>query len=336
MNSRRSVAFSLSIFLAALSLGCVSAPPKAPPNSMETVTPSPSHWTNSPKTDPPTTVPPDDPSGENSLSPYILTATEYATLDYAYQVATDSCMQRFGLNYPIIRYPSLLANYRASEQEMLSNRFGPTDLAYVSVAGYTRKTVAINDGPLVNVVTKTNDFVLYGGNPTEVRFPAKQKQSPGEFNGLEIPPGGCFGEAFRMLGDDGGIGWGSLGREIWVEVLSSIHTEKAYPKEISPWVKCMRDSGYSVTDPVQDDGDISNEIKNRQEDSPSQREISIAKADVNCKQSTDLVGRLSALEDKLARISATQNLTRLRANRQLLDNKINLAHSIINNYGGFR
>ena len=94
--------------------------------------------------------------------------------------------------------------------------------------------------------------------------------------------------------------------------------------------------GHRVTDPLEDQGDIRAAQAARQEsgsaDAPA-AEIRLALADIDCKERTDMVGRLDRARAEIDRKTIADNQLALTEDRERLDRQLELAARIVEESG---
>lgn len=272
--------------------------------------------------------PPDeaDPVETGPLVPYMLTPTETAELHYAFDAMVGDCMRSFGASW---RHDSL-ADYRRAAQDVLkytmSWEYGVTD-ARDAYTGSPPQLPAW-DGDL--------DYFLLQGkrDPNAGGPPALESESPGEVNGRALPPGGCQGQAWRALDDAGGIGWGSSAVHFWTQAVAMTPQQPGYAEALRPWRDCMASKGYTVTDPIEDTGDI-RAARDRGTDKgePYPEELDLVEADVICKSEVNLIDVLTPLRMAAQQQVLDEHRDELEADRAMLDGKVARARAWISEHG---
>ena len=272
--------------------------------------------------------PPDevDPVDTGPLAPYVLTPTETAELYYAYDAMVGDCMRSFGASWG----HESLAVYRRAAQDVLKYT---TSWEY----GVTDPHTPYTGGPPALPVTHgdLNIFLLQGRrNPNTGGPPALETESPGEVDGRPLPPGGCQGQAWRALEDEGGIGWSSRAVDFWTLAATSTPQQPGYAEAIRPWRECMASRGFTVTDPIFDTGDIQ-AANDRGTDmgQPYPEEMVLVEADVACKSETNLVETLTPLRMAAQQQVLDEHRAELEADRAMLNNKVALARAWISEHG---
>lgn len=266
---------------------------------------------------------------------FMLSPEEEATLNFARELLLDECMRQFGLTSSINSYKSWLSLEHQLRISGVAYRFGPTVEDFAAQYGYG----PLPSPQLVTVSPQGKwDFEVFHGasSPDELARAGMNPQSPGDYNGIPIPPGGCVNEAFRDLDDDGGIGWGSIAMGHWAVSMGEMFESERYQMLVADWVECLGEAGYRVTDPVNDAGDIARLRGSRTGPTPSQEELDLAIADVECKDRLGLTEALTLLDQEFADAHIADNLQALQDNRSELDSKVELAQGHIERLGGYR
>ena len=338
-------AAAASVLVGGLGLaGCTGAEVSPPPPSSQGSTPS---GAGPSATDRPTSSPTattrarEEPVLNSPLQAYRLTPSEFATVTYARSVVVGQCMQRFGFVYPGEDLPSFSDHVQETvrgERSGLSRVYGITSREDAERHGYQTAGFGAEDLPsshsdayeFVLTGTRSVDGVEQGGGHT------KRGESPGEIDGQEVPAGGCVGEADAALADDPDISVYGLGHTLWIEGGAQLRASTDYQDAVADWVACMAADGHRVTDPLEDQGDIRAAQAARQEsgsaDAPA-AEIRLALADIDCKERTDMVGRLDRARAEIDRKTIADNQLALTEDRERLDRQLELAARIVEESG---
>lgn len=266
---------------------------------------------------------------------FMLSPEEEATLNFARELLLDECMRQFELSSGINSYASWLALEHQVRISGVAYRFGPTVMDFAAQYGY---------GPLpsphlipVSPQGRSDFEVLHGASSLdELATAGMNPESPGDYNGIPIPPGGCSSEAFRDLDDDGGLGWGSIAMGHWAVSMGEMFESERYEMLVAEWVACLSEAGYRVTDPINDAGDIARLRGGRSGPTPSEIEVALAIEDVKCKDRLGLTEALTELDKEFAEAHIADNLKALQDNRSELDSKVELAKGHIERLGGYR
>ena len=161
---------------------------------------------------------------------------------------------------------------------------------------------------------------------------------PKSVHGHRIPDGGCLGEADRAI-----FGTDPRTRKDPVlhlesESLRQGMKDPAWKKADKAWAACMREAGYHYATPDaaeigEDRQDL--ELKDRlngsphDPDEPSALEKKTATADARCKQRTDYVHTVHAVDVRLQNRLITENRTELEKQRHWNDAAARRARAIL-------
>jgi hypothetical protein len=174
-------------------------------------------------------------------------------------------------------------------------RYGVVDAAAVSVLGYhppASSTTADRSGAAA--LDTAGLHVLTGG-----AAPQNQGVAPtataGSYQGMQIPAGGCLGQARRQLTAQGGtVNDAPLAESVNTDSLARSQQEPQVVAVFKQWSACMHAKGYDYAVPY----DAGND-RRWATSAPSAVEIQVATADVTCKRQTNLVGVWYAVDSAL-------------------------------------
>lgn len=125
---------------------------------------------------------------------------------------------------------------------------------------------------------------------------------------------------------------------IWVRNNEEAASRTDYRQAVAEWVKCMAPKGYTVTDPLRPrEGDDMYQFSRRDPmASPSVEEVAMALADIDCKEETELVPRLTQILKEVDQESIEKNQLALQEDRARIDERVRLATAEIEKAGGFQ
>ncbi|MFI9783592.1 hypothetical protein ACIHEI_08825 [Kitasatospora sp. NPDC051984] len=210
---------------------------------------------------------------------YLLTPAQLAQLDYAIGLLTQDCMKRFQFSLDI---PAELTHQRTGSQ--IPRRYGPSDLSEAQQYGYHSRPDEDRDlakVPPPEDLPAAEQFVLTGNTNTAAN------SAPTLSGGLDIPPGGCRGAAVREIGGGAGSYAGSeLAQQIGDTSFMRAKSDDRVTAVNSAWSACMKTHGYAYQTPM----DAFSDSQWKGSQMASQLELSVATADVTCKQQTNLIG----------------------------------------------
>lgn len=110
-------------------------------------------------------------------------------------------------------------------------------------------------------------------------------RGPKSFAGLEIPEGGCFGEARRQIAEGlPPVDNEQFGLELKSDAYSDAERDSRVQEAFRNWSSCMKKAGYDYSNPHD-----SNNDPRWSGPTPSPLEKSTALADVACKRETGLI-----------------------------------------------
>ncbi len=291
-----------------------------------------------------------EPDPASPLAAYELTETEMATVSYAWGILIDRCLQRFGFEYPHAPFSANLQHTLADARVAASRLWGISDPAAAAEHGYAYPETPRDAEQPEPPESAAYQFV-YGGRKvdTDGGLPAPrltpETTSPGTIDGVEIPPGGCAGDASRELGyaDDPDVSDYGLARGLALETWSAFRSSETYRTVVGEWVACMAERGHHVTDVLDDKADIMKALEERTArgteldadggripaEKPSSGEVALATADVACKEKTDLVGRLDAALADAEEATVEEHHLALEEDRVRRDAQVKLATALV-------
>lgn len=255
---------------------------------------------------------------------------------YAQAVVVAECVARFGFEYPVQPYADVLATERSFVQSQIDRQFGVSDRAEAETYGYGTAPSPPLSAEEQRMADQAGITAVLFGVSDPVNEAGSQPASLPAEGGLEVPEGGCFGEANRRLDGVQELNMGDHARTLMVRAGEDAKTEPAYQDVVQDWRACMARAGFEATSPLSDPA-VVELIKSRENpEVPSSEEIAMAVADVECKAETDLVSRLSAVSETFEEGQVEANLLVLQENRQQLEHQLDLAIAEIEKSGGLR
>lgn len=243
------------------------------------------------------------------IEPYLFTSTQMHLQGAAMWTLESECMAKSGFALP----PSGI-NLKAPDLPLMMMRYGP-DSEEEATAGYHYKVQWIDThrgaAPPPPTYSDAEKVALYGRRTSGV--------APGS--------GGCAGAAKARLTTGGAVyGAPDLPQQIqsqgYYESLSDPRVKSAF----SQWSSCMKQAGYSYSDPVQAANDRKWSGINSQ---PAPDEIATAEADVRCKQQAHVVGTWFAVESALEKELMDKHAQELTALKVGMDTETRLVASIV-------
>ena len=268
---------------------------------------------------------------DTALHQYIYTPVEFATVTHAASLLTADCMERFGFSYPVPKFTDAVQETQKSEAEVVSRLYGPTNRADAEKYGYMPASLYAESPAPAAPGSDSEAFakVLYAGK-LPGRHQGEKPTSPGEVDGVEIPPGGCLGDAWTQIaGNPDGLG-SQLGRRLFIQSNFRAQSDPQWRSVVDEWAACLAQDGYQVTDPLNDEGDIKKIMVSDEEDTmASAAEIKLALADIACKEQVNFVRRLNAIDLKYAEEMVEDRQLVLGEERSRLDKLLKSASAIV-------
>ncbi|WP_405009901.1 hypothetical protein [Kitasatospora sp. NBC_01539] len=255
------------------------------------------------------------PSGGVSMpiERFALTAEESSAVDRAKVLLANECLGGFGLDYRIPEHPPLVTES--------SRRYGISDREVARDLGYHLPPPAGGTGA-TKQPTETQEAILFGAT----RAGVPQSTSP---DGRPIPPGGCYGDAEARL--DGGprpesdiAAAAAIDKESFKRSLA----DPAVVSSFHAWSTCMERHGYRYQDPMASVGDRAFDTAE-----PTEREKTVALADMDCKTDTGLLKTWSAVEAETQTRMIEENSQALNRLSSFQKRKIGLAREVIARLG---
>ncbi|WP_181787110.1 hypothetical protein [Streptomyces phytophilus] len=214
---------------------------------------------------------------------YLQTYPEQVTIQQANNTLQRDCMGRFGFDFA----PPAPGSHPPGEYNSanMKRRYGITDLGEARQHGYQPPepveewTPYEPEGEVANYVF---DLTVSEGQSA----PTGQ-----DYQGMDIPEGGCRGESDRIIGEFGD----ELASKINVDTFQRLKQDPRAIQVNQEWAACMQTRGYSFTSPLE----AIDQAFSAPADGAAQDEISQAVADVECKKSTDLVNVYFSVETEM-------------------------------------
>lgn len=254
------------------------------------------------------------------IEAYRMNAEQRKLLARARAILVDQCMRPFGFRR------ALQASDGNSNLTPMTRRYGVTDPAIAAEWGYHlapgQGTVDRKEkGPIVSPA----ELLVWAGS--ESGQPLPQGQAPPTYNGLQVPAGGCAGEASRKLALDERDGLGeSLTTSIDFDGFTQAKSDPRVVDVFAKWSTCMRPKGYNYRDPLAAAG-----AADMTSQSPSATEIQTALADVICKSENNVVGVWFAVESAYQSVMIQQSIQELDVIKAKINEVLQNAAAVVNN-----
>ncbi|MGW7262233.1 hypothetical protein [Streptomyces sp. NPDC054842] len=211
------------------------------------------------------------------LERYQFSDAEWARLNRAQHLLAAACMKRYGIDYrpsdgkraPVIR-------------SRTERRYGLADARLARTSGYHVPAAMRAAPPTPPRLSEAQLTVLAGPAPGSAQARSRE---PLTYRGAPVPDGGCMGEAQRSLGGKGQFGEAETVRRINSDSVLKAAKDARVKRAFRSWAACMSEKGHHYRDPWQAIND-----KEFSGSRVSEREKAVAKADVECKRRTNVVG----------------------------------------------
>ncbi|WP_157254950.1 hypothetical protein [Nonomuraea typhae] len=154
-------------------------------------------------------------------------------------------------------------------------------------------------------------------------------KGPSSYKGLQVPDGGCYGQArrevmiFESPSDD------ELIRRIEGQAYNLASQSPAVIQAAQKWVSCMAQKGYSYRSP--EDAWEDPRWRTRPNDGPSKEEIATALTDMSCKDSTNYIATWYEAESEQQRALISKHTNDLATFRETLNRRLANAAKINDN-----
>jgi len=226
------------------------------------------------------------------LEAYMETYPESVAIERAVQRLETQCMARYGFTYrptPPGAFPP-----PNNDDSNMARRYGIADPAHAAKYGYTIGDE--NDVPDSGPRLSTAEISVLTGR---VALRPNAAKAPSTYRGKSIPADGCQGESVTRVG--AAVDTGLPGR-LDYESLTKSQADPRVQKVIGAWSDCMKSKGYTVDSPLN-----AADLAPHSSGEAGSAEITVATADVNCKQKTDLVKVWFSVESAIQRRQVEQN-----------------------------
>lgn len=242
------------------------------------------------------------------------------TISLARQLLIADCMKRFGFAY------ALTQNSPPSTASLLARRYGIADATAAAKWGYggPPDATALQAKPRRSI-DPAQALVLTGW-PNGQGKPGMTPPQGQKVGGVEVPQGGCVGEAGRRLtGDDSGVlGDDPLVRDIDASAYSKAETDSRVTEMQAQWSSCMQEKGYHFPHSLA----VVDSITRTGGDAPP-AEVQLALADVECKGRTNYIGVWFSVESAYQKALIEKNFHALTAIRARIDKTVSTAASVV-------
>lgn len=272
------------------------------------------------------------PPTPDPLLEYAQNPTVMVAMVRAETALTQKCMTQFGYDFK----PEMdFEKYAESFVESDARLYGITDPVVAKVYGYLPSP---GEAGLPNanaeLASPTFNLVLTGAKDGEAPTAEVLSKSPGSSGGIEIPAGGCLGEArLQVTGTVSGNEPDSatLGQDLRVQAYQAAMQDAKVTAAKDAWVKCMAKDGYAAADPLVGPGEFSALADDGTVIRADESEVKQALVDIECKRTTDWVNTANAVHVDYALRALNENQLALEESKNFFDNALKNANDVIAN-----
>lgn len=234
------------------------------------------------------------------IQSYLPTAADQNVVINAEQNLTARCMSRFGFTWTYA--PSDVQDY-----DQITRAYGIGDPATAAEYGYhlpasDPSAQKPKTGPRGPAYSPSELLVLTGSTTGE---PAGSG-GPTSYKGESIPRGGCQGQSRTKITGVDEIDPTQLAAAIQVAMWKKSQTDPRVVAVFKGWAACMSTAGYTYTDPLEAAAD-----PRWTTPAATRAEVQTARADVSCKQKTNLIGVWYGVESGYEKAAIQQQIQQL-------------------------
>ncbi|MFF7127736.1 hypothetical protein [Streptomyces sp. NPDC008240] len=215
------------------------------------------------------------------IEDYMLTPEQTARRGWVHGRIVEDCMKKYGLDFPMGPKP-----VASAADSVMYRRYGVTDPASVATWGYhlPRTKSSAPAGSAALRPSAAEQAVMFARNA--------ERRPVTAYKGRKLPEGGCEGEAARRIGT--GAGPDGIVAATKSDSFARSLADPRVRKVFARWSACMRTHGFDEPDPME----AGAKLPSVQRAEPDRTEIREARADVGCKEGTNLVGVWFAVESE--------------------------------------
>ncbi|MFF2134492.1 hypothetical protein [Streptomyces sp. NPDC058193] len=221
------------------------------------------------------------------IETYLFSNAEMARLEEAKFVLIGECLRRLKLDHTLAA-PGTAPGPRS----LTERRYGITDGREAKADGYRLSAVGAERPRSLAAQMKSLAAPQRAQLMAALQGEAASGADQGavhkgglRMNGVQVPAGGCAGEATEAIsGGSGQLGPSQVARSANFSSFDDSRSDPRVGRVLGAWSACMKDKGYAYPDPLTAMSD-----PGFRGTSPTPKELGTAQADVECKQKTDLV-----------------------------------------------
>ncbi|NEC69912.1 hypothetical protein [Streptomyces sp. SID9727] len=266
------------------------------------------------------------------LDPYLTKPDDQLTLSKAQAELTRQCMKRFGFTY------------RPTPQRPTVNPFGENGLRYgvssMQLAAKYGYGSGSGNGPDqseapasgAELLTGAAKLAMFGKEELKPSdLPSSQEEAEaseannGVIAGKAVPVGGCQREAaMKVFSPRRKSLPVTFTYGLTTDAWSRTRHDSRYVAVGRKWAECLKEKGYVTSpDPLTQDRDL------KFPDPQSPQAITVAKADVACKEKVNLIGVAFAVESAYQKRLVEQNAEALKQVQRQQEEQLRLAASLL-------
>lgn len=253
------------------------------------------------------------------ISAYAISDEQYHQIDLASAKLQRQCMTEYGLSFDYVPSPA--------PDTRMARRYMSYDLKQVEHIGYHYGAANQIDprtaGPKLD---EDQMLVLLGA--TRPGEDIGQSDLVGEYNGQEVPAGGCLRKARDQLLNTRGHSLGvnaKLVEQIEDESYASMLKDDRVLAVFKSWSDCMKQKGYNYATPAEANDDP----QWQKTEAATAQEKDTAVADVTCKSENNVLGVQFAVESEYNKPLIEENAEALDKIKKLNEARLKAAAKIL-------
>jgi hypothetical protein len=243
---------------------------------------------------------------------YMLEDEQFLQVERARVVLVVRCLARYGIDVTVPEVPDTSAY---GPRTLTDRRYGITDRALAARygLGLGPRDPALRGKPRQPRLGPAGRTVLTGQGPTSVR-------------GVQVPSGGCLGQADRELrrGIPADVDL-SLPQRLQFQSFELSKGDSRVRRVVAAWSKCMATAGYHYAGPLDTIGDP----RFTEAQSVSDAQLRVARADLLCKQRTNLVGVWFTVDSAYENAAIAADAAAYRSVKAALDRERANAEAVV-------
>jgi hypothetical protein len=228
------------------------------------------------------------------LDAYELTPLDNLNIELAISTLDQSCLKRFGFNWDLSHWPKYTPTGDEAQPGYRPTFFGINVTDNVAVYGY-----GIPPNPVAQAGQKTAAEMVK--QYPQVMWNIENGALSGDYGGVEIPDGGCLGEArrafygenYKSVTNPNILDFGNttdVAQQLQGEAAQRALQDSRLKNAFATWSACMGANGYQYKSPLDP------ENANPNSGVATSADIAMAKTDLACRQRQNLVGLWYAVQ----------------------------------------